>query len=79
MSNQALSLIGRLDRREESLVLNQQQEQAFLQRLMGNRGTRLASKLFGTKRVRDVYVAGVRRQCGQTGAVKLMLYVLILQ
>jgi hypothetical protein len=56
MSNQALSFIGRLDRREESLVLNQQQEQAFLQRLMGNRGTRLASKLFGTKRVRDVYV-----------------------
>ena len=56
MSNQALSFIGRLDRREESLVFNQQQEQEFLQRLMGNRGTRLASKLFGTKRVRDVYV-----------------------
>jgi hypothetical protein len=56
MSNQALSFIGRLDRREESMVFNQQQEQAFLKRLMGNRGTRLASKLFGTKRVRDVYV-----------------------
>ena len=29
MSNQALSFIGRLDRREESIVMNQLQEQAF--------------------------------------------------
>ena len=56
MSNQALSFIGRLDRREESLVLGMQQEQAFVERLMGNRGNRLVNKLYGLKRVRNVYV-----------------------
>ena len=52
MSNQALSFIGRLDRREESIVMTQLQEKKFLDRL--NR--RLVHKLYGTKRVRDVYV-----------------------
>ena len=56
MSNQALNFIGRLDRREESLVMNQLQEQAFLERLLGNRDRRLVKKLFGEKPVRDVYV-----------------------
>jgi hypothetical protein len=56
MSNQALSFIGRLDRREESLVMNQLQEKRFIGQLMGNRGGQLVQKLFGTKRVRDVYV-----------------------
>ena len=56
MSNQALSFIGRLDRREESLVMNQLQEQAFLERLLGNRDRRLVKELFGEKPVRDVYV-----------------------
>ena len=55
MSNQALSFIGRLDRREESIVMTQLQEQAFLSRLLGNRDRRLVEKLFGTKKVRDVY------------------------
>ena len=41
MSNQALSFIGKLDRREESMVMNQLQEQAFLTRLLGNRDRRL--------------------------------------
>ena len=53
---QALSFIGRLDRREESLVLNDMQKRAFTERLMGNRGRRLVNKLYGTKRVRNVYV-----------------------
>ena len=56
MSNQALSFIGRLDSREESLVMNQLQERAFLERLLGNRDRRLVKKLFGEKPVRDVYV-----------------------
>ena len=56
MSNQALSFVGRLDRREESLVLSEQQEHAFVKRLMGNRNSRLHKKLYGTKKVRDVYV-----------------------
>ena len=33
-----------------------QQEQAFVERLMGNRGNRLVNKLYGLKRVRNVYV-----------------------
>ena len=56
MSNQALSFIGRLDRREESMVLNQQQEKAFVVRLLGNRDRRLVKNLYGVKPVRDVYV-----------------------
>ena len=56
MSNQALNFIGRLDKREESLVLNEQQEQAFFKRLLGNRGSVVTQKIFGQKRVRDVYV-----------------------
>ena len=56
MSNQALSFIGRLDRREESLVMNQLQERAFLERLLGNRDRRLVKNLYGEKPVRDVYV-----------------------
>ena len=54
MSNQALSFIGRMDRREESMVLSEIQEQTFVQRLLGNRGYRLVNKLYGSKRVRDV-------------------------
>ena len=60
MSNQALSFIGRLDRREESIVMNQLQEKAFLERLLGNRDRRLVRNLYGTKRVRDVYCPPTR-------------------
>ena len=55
MSNQALSFIGRLDRREESIVMNQLQEQKLVDRLLGNRDRRLVNNLYGRKRVRDVY------------------------
>ena len=55
MSNQALSFIGRLDRREESIVMDRLQEQAFVKRLLGNRDGNLAQKLFGVRRVRNVY------------------------
>ena len=55
MSNQALSFIGRLDRREESIVMNQLQEKAFLERLLGHRDRRLVNNLYGTNPVRDVY------------------------
>ena len=56
MSNTALGFIGRLDRREESMVMNQLEEKAFMKRLLGNRGTMLAHKMYGVKRVRNVYV-----------------------
>ena len=64
MSNQALSFIGRLDRREESLIMNQLQEKAFVARLLGNRDRRLVHNLYGTKRVRDVYVPPTRNVDG---------------
>ena len=64
MSNQALSFIGKLDRREESIVMNQLQEKAFLERLLGNRDRRLVNNLFGSKRVRDVYSPPTRNVDG---------------
>ena len=69
MSNQALSFIGRLDKREESIVMNQLQEQKLVDRLLGNRDRRLVNKLFGTKRVRDVYVPPTRNV---NGSVQVM-------
>ena len=69
MSNQALSFIGRLDKREESIVMTQLQEKALVDRLLGNRDTRLVNKLFGTKRVRDVYVPPTRNV---NGSVQVM-------
>ena len=64
MSNQALSFIGRLDKREESIVMNHLQEQKLVDRLLGNRDRRLVNSLFGTKRVRDVYVPPPRNVNG---------------
>ena len=69
MSNQALSFIGRLDRREESIVMNQLQESKLVARLLGNRYDRLVQKLFGSKRVRDVYTPASR---GLDGTAKVM-------
>ena len=64
MSNQALSFIGRLDSREESLVMNGLQERAFLKRLLGHRDRRLVNTLYGLKRVRDVYSPPTRNVNG---------------
>ena len=60
MSNQQLSFIGRLDRREEAMVLDQIQEQKFIHRLVQKRDPMLAKKLFGTKPVRNVYTPPTR-------------------
>jgi len=60
MSNQQLSFIGRLDRRQESMVLSQIQEQKFINRLVERRDPLLAKKLFGSKRVRNVYTPPTR-------------------
>ena len=60
MSSQQLSFIGRLDRREEAMVMDQIQEQKFINRLVQRRDPLLAKKMFGTKRVRDVYVPPTR-------------------
>ena len=69
MSNQALSFIGRLDRREERIVMNQLQEKRFLDRLLGGRDRRLVHNLYGSKRVRDVYCPPTR---GVNGTAPVM-------
>ena len=60
MSNQQLSFIGKLDRREEALVMDALQEKKFLNRLIGKRDPATARKLFGQKSVRNVYVPPTR-------------------
>ena len=60
MSNQQLSFIGRLDRREEALVLDQIQERKLIDRLIGRRDPIGFRKLFGTKSVRQVYTPPTR-------------------
>ena len=52
---QALNFMGFLDRREESLMLNQGQERAVLSRLLNGRDDQLYQKLYGVKYARDVY------------------------
>ena len=69
MSNRALSFIGRLDRREESMVMTQLQEKAFIKRLLGNRDVQLVQRLYGVRRVRDVYCPVSR---GVNGASPVM-------
>ena len=66
MSNaQALHFIGKLDRKEESLILSQQQEEALVRRLMEGRNPQLVQQLYGLKRVRDVHDPETRGQSGK--------------
>ncbi len=65
----ALNFVGRLDRREEAMIMNHLQEQKFVSRLVQNRDPLLAKKLFGTKRVRNVYTPPTR---GVNGASPVM-------
>ena len=68
MSNRALSFIGRLDKREESIIMNHQQEAAFIKRLVGN-DMQLVHRLYGARKVRNVYVPPTR---GVDGSSKVM-------
>ena len=52
----ALNFIGKLDRREETLIMGALQQRAFIDKLMGNRDPRLVGRLYGSKPVRNVYV-----------------------
>ena len=66
MSNaQGLHFIGKLDRKEESLILSQQQEQALVRRLLEGRNPQLVQQLYGLKRVRDVQDPETRGQTGK--------------
>ena len=69
MSSNALNFIGRLDRKEEMLVMGALQRQAFLDKLMGNRDPRLVQRMYGSKPVRDLYVPPTR---GVDGTYKVM-------
>lgn len=69
MSNKALSFIGRLDKKEESIVMSALQEKAFVERLLGNRDPRLVKRMYGTRRVRDVYCPPTR---GVDGSAPVM-------
>ena len=69
MSNQALSFIGRLDRKEESMMLNQNQEQAFVKRLLTGRDDKQYRDLFRLRSVRNVYTPPTR---GVSGANVVM-------
>ena len=60
MSNQALSYIGRLDRREESMILNENQERAFIKRLLEGRDDKTYQDLYRLRPVRNVYVPPTR-------------------
>ena len=60
MSNQALSFIGRLDRREESMILTQNQEQALIKRLLDGRDDKQYRDLFRIRTVRNVYTPPTR-------------------
>ena len=65
MSEQALHFIGRMDKKESMMVLNQQQEQALLKRLLEARDDVLLNKLYSRKPVRDVYDPPTRGQDGK--------------
>ena len=65
MSNQALSFIGKLDRREESMILNQHQEQALIKRLLNGRDDKQYRDLFRLRRVRNVYTPDTRGVSGK--------------
>ena len=61
----ALHFIGRLDRKDEMLILNEQQEQALLRRLLQGRDPQLYNQLYGIRRVRDVWDPETRGQSGK--------------
>ena len=50
----ALHFIGKVDTKEEMLVLNELQEQAVLRTLLQKRDPRLYREIYGLKNVRDV-------------------------
>ena len=60
-----LHFTGKVDRQEEMLILNQQKEQAVLKTLLQSRDPHLYAKLYGFRRVRDVYDPPTRGASGK--------------
>ena len=69
MSSNPLNFIGKLDRKEEMLIMGGLQRRAFLDKLMGNRDPRLVKRFYGLKPVRNVYVPPTR---GVDGSYQVM-------
>jgi len=65
----ALNFVGRLDRRDEAMILNQAQEQKLVKKLFSRRDPLIAQRMFGHKPVRDTYVPPTR---GVNGSCKVM-------
>ena len=61
----ALHFLGKVDTKEEMLILNQQQEQAVLKTLLQNRDPHLYKEIYGLKNVRDVYDPPTRGSSGK--------------
>jgi hypothetical protein len=61
----ALHFIGKVDTKEEMLVLNEMQEQAVLRTLLQKRDPRLYREIYGLKNVRDVYDPPTRGATGK--------------
>ena len=60
-----LHFIGKVDRQEESFMLNAQKEQAVMKTLLQNRDPATYNMLYGYRRVRDVYDPPTRGQSGK--------------
>ena len=61
----ALHFIGKVDKKEEMFILNQQQEQALLKTLFKNRDPLLYKEMYGYKPVRDVWDPPTRGASGK--------------
>ena len=60
-----LHFIGKVDRQEDMLILNQEKEQAVLKTLLQGRAPHLYNNLYGYRRVRDVYDPPTRGASGK--------------
>ena len=60
-----LHFIGKVDRQEDMLILNQEMEQAVLKTLLQGSDHHLYNKLYGYRRVRDVYDPPTRGASGK--------------
>ena len=60
-----MHFIGKVDRQEESFMLNAQKEQAVMKTLLQNRDPATYNMLYGYRRVRDVYDPPTRGQSGK--------------
>ena len=67
--SRALHFIGKLDRRQDSMVLNGQNQKALMDRLLIGRDPYLHDRIHGLKAVRDVYTPPTR---GVDGKHKVM-------